>query len=72
MFVDHGLYTANIWKQMGKARVDALFPNDHTHTNAAGADVVSKAFVKAVLCGGGGFLNGVIRNETSAVEGSCV
>ncbi|KAJ4305150.1 hypothetical protein N0V90_000681 [Kalmusia sp. IMI 367209] len=58
MFVDHGQYTANIFKTMGKAKVDANFPNDHTHTSATGADIVSKAFVKALLCGGAGFLNG--------------
>ncbi|KAF1978558.1 secreted rhamnogalacturonan acetylesteras-like protein [Bimuria novae-zelandiae CBS 107.79] len=72
MFVDHGLYTANIWKSMGKAKVDVLFPNDHTHTSPAGADIVNKAFVKAVLCGGGGLLNGFVKNSTSGVEGSCV
>lgn len=72
MFVDHGTYTANIMKTLGKTKVDALFPNDHTHTSPAGADTVSKAFVKALLCGGGGFLNGFVKNSTSSVEGACV
>ncbi|KAF2687238.1 carbohydrate esterase family 12 protein [Lentithecium fluviatile CBS 122367] len=72
MFVDHGQYTANIFKTMGKAKTDALFPSDHTHTSPAGADVVNKAFVKALLCGGGGFLKGFVKNATEGVEGVCV
>jgi rhamnogalacturonan acetylesterase len=71
-FVDHGLYTANIFKTLGKTKVDALYPQDHTHTSPAGADVVSGAFVKAVLCGGGGFLNGFVKNSTASVDGACV
>ena len=72
MFVDHGTYVANIFKTYGKTKVDALFPNDHTHTSPAGADAVSKAFVKGVLCAGGGFLNGFVKNTTASVEGTCV
>jgi rhamnogalacturonan acetylesterase len=72
MFVDHGQYTANIFKSLGKAKVDSFFPNDHTHTSPQGADVVSRAFVKAVLCSGGGFFKGFLKNETAAVEGTCI
>jgi rhamnogalacturonan acetylesterase len=49
--VDHGQYVANAFKALGKEAVDAMYPNDHTHTNAAGADVVSRAFVKSLVCG---------------------
>lgn len=72
MYVDHGAYTANIFKTYGKARTDALFPQDHTHTSPAGADVVAKAFVKGLQCGGGGFLNGFIKNSTASIEGTCL
>jgi rhamnogalacturonan acetylesterase len=72
MFVDHGSYTASIFKTLGKAKVDAMFPNDHTHTSPQGADTVSGAFVKAVLCAGGGFLKGMVRNSTEAVQGTCL
>ncbi|KAF2735012.1 secreted rhamnogalacturonan acetylesteras-like protein [Polyplosphaeria fusca] len=72
MFVDHGQYTANIFKTYGKAKVDAMFPNDHTHTGPTGADAVSKAFVKGVLCAGGGFLDGMVKNTTASVEGACI
>ncbi|KAF2872184.1 SGNH hydrolase-type esterase domain-containing protein, partial [Massariosphaeria phaeospora] len=72
VFVDHGLYTANAFQALGKAKVDKLFPNDHTHTSAEGADVVHRAFVKALLCAGGGGLEGGVRNATEGVEGKCV
>ena len=71
-FVDHGLYTANIFQSLGKAKVDSFYPVDHTHTNEAGAEVVEKAFVKGLLCGGGSFLKGFIKNTTATVEGACV
>lgn len=72
IFIDHGQYTANIFKTLGKAKVDSYFPNDHTHTSPQGADAVQKAFVKAVLCSGGGWLKGFVKNETAAVEGACI
>jgi rhamnogalacturonan acetylesterase len=72
MFVDHGAYTADIYKSMGKAKTDALFPQDHTHTSPAGADVVSKAFVKGLQCGGGGFLKGFVKNSTESIPGKCL
>ncbi|KAF2191043.1 carbohydrate esterase family 12 protein [Zopfia rhizophila CBS 207.26] len=72
MFIDHGQYTANIFQTLGKTKVDSFFPNDHTHMSPAGADTVNRAFVKAVLCAGGGFLNGFIKNSTNSVEGTCI
>jgi len=51
-FVDHGQYTANIYQTLGGAKINSYFPQDHTHTSAARADVVSKTFVKSVLCAG--------------------
>jgi rhamnogalacturonan acetylesterase len=72
MFIDHGQYTANIFKTLGSVKVNALYPNDHTHTSPAGADTVSRAFVKALLCAGGGFLNGFVKNATAGVEGTCI
>jgi rhamnogalacturonan acetylesterase len=49
-FVDHGTYVAKAYKSLGKAQVDGMYPQDHTHTNDKGAKVVAEAFVKAVLC----------------------
>jgi rhamnogalacturonan acetylesterase len=72
MYVDHGAYTANYMKGIGKAATDKLFPVDHTHTSATGADLVSKAFVKGLQCGGGGFLKGFVKNETASIPGTCL
>lgn len=73
MFVDHGAYLANIYKSLGKSATDALFVSgDHTHTNAKGADNAAKAFVKALQCGGGGFLQGSIKNATASIPGTCL
>lgn len=69
-FVDHGLYTANIFKSLGETAVDAFYPKDHTHTSPIGADHVAKAFVKGVLCANGA-LAPYVKNTTAEVEGSC-
>jgi rhamnogalacturonan acetylesterase len=70
-FVDHGQYVANIWESLGATAVDAMFPLDHTHTSPIGADHVSKAFVKSVLCANDALASHVL-NTTASVEGSCV
>ena len=44
-FVDHGLYTAALYQKAGAATVDSYYPNDHTHTSPAGANVVARAFI---------------------------
>jgi len=36
------------YSKLGKAIVDAFYPNDHTHTNAQGAIVVAQAFVSGL------------------------
>jgi rhamnogalacturonan acetylesterase len=51
-YVDHGAYVADRYKTLGKTTVDSYFPNDHTHTSPAGAQVVANAFLKAVVCSG--------------------
>jgi rhamnogalacturonan acetylesterase len=72
MYVDHGAYTANYFKGIGKAATDKLFPQDHTHTSPVGADAVAKAFVKGLQCGGGGFLKGFVKNGTASIPGTCL
>lgn len=44
-FVDHGLYVADLYYKLGNATVNSFYPNDHTHTSPAGANVVARAFV---------------------------
>ncbi|KAJ7839688.1 SGNH hydrolase-type esterase domain-containing protein [Mycena olivaceomarginata] len=47
-FVDHGLFTAALYKNQGATLVDSYYPNDHTHTSPAGATVVARAFILAL------------------------
>ncbi|KAK7754695.1 hypothetical protein SLS62_003252 [Diatrype stigma] len=47
-FLDHFQATANAYQALGSAATNALYPNDHTHTSPAGADIVAKAFADAV------------------------
>lgn len=51
-YVDHGAYTAAIFESLGSETVNSYYPNDHTHTNSEGSDVVADAFLKAVACSG--------------------
>src|SRR4051812_47756290 len=53
-FVDHGLYVANEYKSLGASVVNSYYPNDHTHTSAAGANSVAGQFMKGLMCGGSG------------------
>ncbi|KAF2433140.1 SGNH hydrolase [Tothia fuscella] len=52
-FVDHGLYTAEAYKQINNASIvtnNLFMKGDHTHTTVEGAKLVAKAFAKAVVC----------------------
>lgn len=47
-FVDHFQAVSNMYLQLGADSVNALYPNDHTHTSPEGADLSSQAFVQAI------------------------
>ncbi|KAL4895309.1 SGNH hydrolase-type esterase domain-containing protein [Aspergillus ambiguus] len=68
-YVDHGAYVADIFETLGASTVDSYFPNDHTHTSAAGAEVVANAFFKAVTCS-----NVALKSvlTTTDFEGECL
>jgi rhamnogalacturonan acetylesterase len=70
-FVDQGQYVANQFIKLGATAVDAFYPNDHTHTSPAGADVVAGQFVKGLLCGNS-LLAAYVKNTTAIVTGSCI
>ncbi len=44
-FVDVSRLVADAFQKLGEERVKTLFPADHTHTNAAGADAVAQQVV---------------------------
>ncbi|CAG8267219.1 unnamed protein product [Penicillium salamii] len=68
-YIDHFAYVADRFKSLGATTVDSYFPNDHTHTSADGASVVSQAFFKAVVCG-----NVALKSSltTTSFPGSCL
>jgi len=47
-YVDHFAEVICAYSKLGKAIVDAFYPNDHTHTDAEGAMVVAQAFVSGL------------------------
>ncbi|KAH7122109.1 putative rhamnogalacturonan acetylesterase precursor [Dactylonectria estremocensis] len=47
-FVDHFQAVSNMYFQMGSDAVNALYPNDHTHTSPEGASLAAQAFVQAI------------------------
>ncbi|RKO91412.1 SGNH hydrolase-type esterase domain-containing protein [Blyttiomyces helicus] len=52
-FVDHNLFTAQMYTQMGLKNTMTLFaPGDSTHTDAAGAVVVAEMFLRGLVCDG--------------------
>ncbi|KAK1758149.1 SGNH hydrolase-type esterase domain-containing protein [Echria macrotheca] len=50
-FVDHFQACLGMYYKMGKAKTDAVYPKDHTHTSPEGGDLVAQAFVQAVGMG---------------------
>ncbi len=50
-YVNHYGYTASAFNSLGQTQTTTFYPNDHLHTNPAGALVVAEAFVRGLLCG---------------------
>ncbi|KAG9116351.1 hypothetical protein FRC07_007477, partial [Ceratobasidium sp. 392] len=62
-YVDHWTATLLYYDKLGKATTEAYFPNDHTHTNAAGANSVAWAFLSGLKCpSAAGVLSGYINS----------
>lgn len=70
-YVDHGAYVAEFYKILGADVVNSFYPLDNTHTLPEGANYVSAAFVKGVLCGHS-TLKEYIVNSTRSVFGHCL
>ncbi|KAM0197870.1 hypothetical protein ACHAPI_004602 [Fusarium lateritium] len=47
-YVDHFAAVTNMYKKLGKDKVNSLYPKDHTHTSVEAADLIAKAFVQAI------------------------
>lgn len=51
-YIDHYAYVAQAYNRVGQATVNTYYPNsgDFVHTSPTGAQVVTRAFVRGVLC----------------------
>lgn len=47
-FVDHYQAVADMYRKLGNASTNALYPFDHTHTSPHGADLSAQAFTQAI------------------------
>lgn len=50
VYIDHFDYVVQAYDALGQSVVNTFYPNDHTHTSPAGANVVAEAFVRGLLC----------------------
>ncbi|CAE6449025.1 unnamed protein product [Rhizoctonia solani] len=49
-YVDHFAASISLYTKLGKTVTESYFPQDHTHTNDAGADQVAWAFLSGLKC----------------------
>jgi len=70
-YVNHFGYVAQAYQKLGVKAVTAFYPNDHTHTSPAGANVVAEAFVRGVICGGSA-LKAKVNSKGQAVPSECL
>ncbi|KAH6662931.1 rhamnogalacturonan acetylesterase [Plectosphaerella plurivora] len=47
-FVDHFAAVTKMYLKLGNTAVNALYPNDHTHTSPRGAELSAQAFAQAI------------------------
>ncbi|KAG8756190.1 hypothetical protein FRC12_010643 [Ceratobasidium sp. 428] len=71
-YVDHWTASLLYYDKLGKATTEAYFPNDHTHTNAAGANSVAWAFLSGLKCpSAAGVLSGYINSAGQGAGARC-
>ncbi|KAF8750534.1 GDSL-like Lipase/Acylhydrolase family [Rhizoctonia solani] len=49
-YVDHFASSISLYTKLGKSVTESYFPQDHTHTNDAGANQVAWAFLSGLKC----------------------
>jgi lysophospholipase L1-like esterase len=71
-FVDVTRILADGYQELGAEETAALFPHDHTHTNAAGADHVAAAVVAGLKGLRGGPWDGFLSARGQAVKADAI
>ena len=62
-------------KNLGSAKVNAGYPEDHTHTSPYMADVMSQSFVLGLQCGTSDLGKAVVNSTSSLTAsflGACI
>ncbi|KAF1348577.1 Rhamnogalacturonan Acetylesterase [Delphinella strobiligena] len=69
-YVDHNAYAYQAYKKLSVSAVNAMYPNDHTHTSPEAAALMAQSFIRGLVCGDS-TLKSYVVNATSSIEGSC-
>ncbi|KAG8850520.1 hypothetical protein FRB91_008999 [Serendipita sp. 411] len=71
-FVSHYKSSIVLYTSLGKTTTESYFPKDHTHTNAAGAAQVAKAFIGGLKCSSAkGILANYFTSTSKAISAMC-
>ncbi|KAK6523167.1 hypothetical protein TWF694_006062 [Orbilia ellipsospora] len=71
-YVNHWLYSMDLYKRLGASATNAVYPNDHTHTSPTGADYMAQAFIKGLSCGTSTLKSKINTSAASVITGSCL
>ncbi|EPS35507.1 hypothetical protein H072_11069 [Dactylellina haptotyla CBS 200.50] len=71
-YLNHWLYSMDLYKRLGASATNAVYPNDHTHTSPTGADHMARSFIKGLMCGSNALKNKINTSAASVVTGSCL
>ncbi len=67
-FLDVNNAIADRYEKIGPEKVAALFPEDHTHTSAAGAELVASLVVSTIKGAGGFALAAYLSDQAKSIE----
>ncbi|KAF3186770.1 hypothetical protein TWF788_002992 [Orbilia oligospora] len=71
-YVNHWLYSMDLYKRLGASATNAVYPKDHTHTSPTGADHMARSFIKGLQCSSNALKNKINASAASVVSGSCL
>ncbi|PSK41765.1 hypothetical protein B9Z65_9151 [Elsinoe australis] len=68
-YIDHTKYSVALFQSLGQTKATSYFPNDKTHTNAAGAKLNTQTFIQAVKykCSGTSKLKSFLNTAANAI-----
>lgn len=71
-YLNHWIYSMDLWKRLGASTTNACFPKDHTHTSPTGADHMARSFIKGLQCGSNALKSKINTSAAGVVTGSCL